>query len=90
MKKVDYKNLVNKSKTFILAHGLILAVVFVAISYAYLLVKIAVYKSASISTTEAPAVTLRIDKNAVDKLNSLQDNSVQVQAIFNDVRNNPF
>lgn len=90
MKKIDYQLIINKTKSFIINHALIISVLLVASSYIYLFVVFLVYKNGSVATTEESSKSLRIDKSTVDKLNSLQDNSVQVQAIFNDARNNPF
>jgi hypothetical protein len=37
-----------------------------------------------------PAIGAHIDKHVVDQLRQLRDNSVNVQALFNQDRNNPF
>jgi nitrate reductase NapE component len=42
--------------------------------------------SAQIKSAQVP----HIDQNALKKIQDLQDNSVSVQALFNDARNNPF
>jgi len=42
--------------------------------------------SSKISETKSP----RIDQSTVDKIRQLQDNSVSVQTLFNEARQNPF
>lgn len=43
-----------------------------------------------ISSTESTAKQPRIQQSTITRLQNLQDNSVRVQSIFNDARNNPF
>ena len=90
MKKLDYKSIISRSKKYIISHGLMLSGLVVIFCYAYLVLQIMVYRNAPVNKTEESKKAVRIDKSTVDKLNNLQDNSVQVQAIFNDARNNPF
>jgi len=90
MKKIEYKSFLIQAKKFIINHGLIFSGLVVLICYVYLILQVLVYKNASVAKTEESTKAVRIDKSTVDKLNSLQDNSVQVQAIFNEARNNPF
>lgn len=90
MKKIDYQSIFKKTKSLIIAHALIISILLIASSYIYLFVVFLVYKNGSVATTQESSKSLRIDKTTVDKLNSLEDNSVQVQAIFNDARSNPF
>jgi hypothetical protein len=42
------------------------------------------------SDSQSAALTPHVDKNVVDQLTSLKDNSVNVQALFNQSRTNPF
>jgi hypothetical protein len=43
-------------------------------------------ESAALSSTNIP----KIDKKAIDEIQSLEQNSPQVRALFNEARNNPF
>lgn len=43
-----------------------------------------------VSELENAATQPKIPQTTVDKIRSLQDNSVRVQTLFNDARNNPF
>jgi hypothetical protein len=45
---------------------------------------------ADVSSTESTAKQPRIQQSTITRLQNLQDNSVRVQSIFNDARNNPF
>ncbi|HSX52893.1 MAG TPA: hypothetical protein VLF90_00780 [Patescibacteria group bacterium] len=42
--------------------------------------------TAKLKTSQSP----KIDQSVVDKIKQLQDNSVDVQSLFNQARNNPF
>lgn len=44
----------------------------------------------AIATQNNPIKKAHIDKNVVKQLESLRDNSVNVQALFKQARNNPF
>ncbi len=66
--------------------------VFVLALYGYLIMQTKnatnVQPSAAKDTAVKP--TPHIDQNVVEQLQQLQDNSVSVQALFNDARTNPF
>ncbi|MFZ1483780.1 MAG: hypothetical protein WAS36_02110 [Candidatus Saccharimonadales bacterium] len=44
----------------------------------------------AIAEVEKAATQPRINEATIKKMESLQDNSVRVQTLFNDARNNPF
>lgn len=46
--------------------------------------------SADVSTAEQNVTVPKISQSAVQKLQSLQDNSVRVQVLFSEARKNPF
>lgn len=74
-------------------YRLLLFVVFIAGLSAYLVIQInsAINVAAtSEPKTSAKAKTPRIDPELVKQLQSLQDNSVTVQSLFNEARENPF
>lgn len=43
-------------------------------------------ENAALATTNIP----RVDKNAVNQIQSLEKSNVQIQSLFNSARNNPF
>jgi hypothetical protein len=66
----------------------------VVVLYGFLLYRINVLSQAQPSavtvSSDSRSQSLRIDQNVIKQLQSLQDNSVSVKALFNDARNNPF
>lgn len=42
------------------------------------------------TTADASSVVPKVDSKAIQQIQSLEQNSVQVQALFNAARNNPF
>jgi len=75
-------------------YRIILFVVFVAGVYGFISYKIFVLSNPSTDTnnvsTQVTSLTPHIDVQIVDQLKSLQDNSVNVQALFKNARQNPF
>ena len=70
-------------------------IVLVALLYGFVLLRISSLSNAqpsedSISGQVKAARVPHIDQSVVDQLESLHDNSVSVQALFNEARNNPF
>ena len=79
----------------LLPYSLFIFAVFVALLYGFVLLKINSFKSAApssdaVSSQVQAAQTPRIDPTVVQQLQSLQNNSVSVQALFNQARSNPF
>jgi hypothetical protein len=68
--------------------------VLVATVYGAILLRITVLSSAkpdaTVVSTQVSELTPHIDTSSVQKLQSLEDNSVNVQSLFNDARGNPF
>jgi hypothetical protein len=66
----------------------------VAALYGFLLLRITTLSNAQPDTTEISTeiskLTPHIDEKAAAQLQGLEDNSVNVQTLFNDARNNPF
>lgn len=65
----------------------------VATLYGFILWRINVYSNTPASQSEesaAGAALTHIDPTVVQKMLDLQDNSVNVQALFNQARDNPF
>ncbi len=65
----------------------------VAALYGYIVWRINVYSNAPPSTSEETAQTTtqpHIDPATIEKIQSLQDNSVSVKSLFDTARQNPF
>jgi hypothetical protein len=65
----------------------------IASLYGYILWRINAYSNAPPSESEVSAKTVaqpHIDQATVKKIQSLQDNSVSVQSLFDSARQNPF
>jgi len=70
-------------------------IIFVALLYGFVFLKIESYKNtepsdSDVSSQVQAAHIPRINEELVKQLKSLQDNSVSVQTLFNEARNNPF
>ena len=66
---------------------------FVALSivYGYVITRINAFNNVAPSTADqTTAKQVHVDPQVISKIKQLQDNSVSVQALFNDARNNPF
>lgn len=96
--KFDLKPLLLKSKKAVVLlkpYTAVLLVVLFAVVYAFVILRI---NSLSNAEVDQNAVTsqvksspsLRIDPQAVQQLQSLKDNSVNVQTLFENQRTNPF
>jgi len=75
-------------------YKLILAILLIAGAYGYVILRISSLSSAEptanqVSAVQAAGVT-HVDKHVIDQLRKLEDNSVSVQALFDQKRNNPF
>jgi hypothetical protein len=72
----------------------IMFIVLIALVYGFVLLRITMLANAQPKdtdvTSEVSQLTPHIDKNAVQQLQSLEDNSVNVQALFKSQRSNPF
>lgn len=98
MNNLDLKTLyrrtleqINKAKQYSIPAFIIL----LAIVYGFVLLRISTLQSAQPSDNEVAsqvnaAQVPKIDEQTVNQLRSLQDNSVSVETLFNNARNNPF
>lgn len=97
-KKTDLKSLTNQAKqAFEKARrfSLISFLCLVAILYGFVLLRISTLSntqpsSDSVTSQINAAQVPHIDEKTVQQLESLQNNSVNVKALFNEARNNPF
>lgn len=71
-----------------------LFILIAAALYGFLLLRIAtlsnIQPDASSVNSEISKLSPHIDQKAADQLQGLEDNSVNVQTLFNQARNNPF
>ena len=79
----------------LMRYSLIVFLVFVSLLYGFLLFRINALGNqqptqAQITSQVKAAQISHIDQSVVKQLQSLQDNSVSVQALFNQARSNPF
>jgi hypothetical protein len=96
--KVDPKEAVYKLYQQLKAlqrYTLVGFIVFVAAIYGYVLFRVNVLANQApsqdaVSSQVQAAQIPHIDQAVVNQLKSLQDNSVNVQALFDQARNNPF
>jgi hypothetical protein len=95
---LDLKNLVprlKKAQQLLLRHALFIALIAVLLVYVFMVWKINQLANAEPST-DAQAVALakanvpRIDKSAIQQIQSLEQTNTQAQALFEQARNNPF
>lgn len=97
-KKLDIKALAEKYLAKLEGarkYSVAIFVVFVAVMYGFLLYRINTLNSVQptpdqVAAKVQAAKVPHIDEKVVQQLQSLQDNSVSVQTLFNEARNNPF
>lgn len=86
--------LVSQATDLFRRYRAVLFIVLIALIYAFLLLRIHALDNvpAGSSSSAAPSAkpAPHVDKTVVSQLKQLQDNSVNVQALFNDARQNPF
>lgn len=97
-KKPDLKSLIAKASLGVekvRRFSFFLFIGFVAILYGFVVFRIQSLTSAqpspdSVTSQVKAAQVPHIDKSVVKQLESLNDNSVNVQTLFNEARSNPF
>ena len=98
LKAPDLKVLLQKSGNIVAAvkpYSAVLFVVLFALVYAFVVLRISSLSNAPVDDSAVTdqvkaSPSLRIDPQAVQQLESLKDNSVNVQTLFEDQRTNPF
>lgn len=96
--KIQIQSLLTKFDVYIQAgkkYSLVIFVVFVGLIYSLLLFRINSLSTQQpteleVSSQVKAAQIPHIDKDVVKQLESLEDNSVNVKALFNQARSNPF
>jgi hypothetical protein len=74
-------------------YAFLMFLIFLAAVYGFVLYRINTLASAEPTdeaTSQAISKTPHIDEKVVSQLEALKDNSVSVQTLFDDARNNPF
>lgn len=97
-KKPDLKSLLAKADgglEEVRRFSLVLFISFVALLYGFVLFRINTLSNVqpspdSVTSQIQAAQVPHIDESVVKQLESLQNNSVNVQALFNEARSNPF
>jgi hypothetical protein len=97
-KDLNPKLLLSQAKAKLAAisrYSLIAFIVFVAVLYGFVMLRVSNLKGAepstdAVSSQVKAAKVPHIDPAVVEQLESLQDNSVNVKALFDQARNNPF
>ena len=96
--KLNLKGLIEKcvaALRTVRRYSYFIFLVFVALLYGFVMFRISSLgseqpSSATVSSQVQAAQVPHIDKSVVKQLQSLQDNSVSVQSLFNQARSNPF
>lgn len=73
-------------------HAIIFFIIFIAAAYGFVLYRISTLSSVEPSdqAVATQAKTPHLNKDVIEQLKQLNDNSVSVHTLFNDSRNNPF
>ena len=98
MKNINREELINNVQIYaqkVSKYKAYIAGITLLLIYGYLLWHItslnaAQPSSSSITEQANPLATARIDQQVVNQLQSLSNNSVNVQSLFDQARNNPF
>jgi hypothetical protein len=97
-KKPDLKSLIAKADAGLAEvrrFSLLLFIAFVALLYGFVLLRVNSLSNAqpsgdSVTSQVQAAQVPHIDKSVVKQLESLHNNNVNVQTLFNEARSNPF
>lgn len=85
----------KRATPFINKHGSFMAVLAVLVIYLFVVWHISSLATAEpsnsdLSAAESSSAVPKIDNNAIKQIQNLEQNSTQVQALFDQARNNPF
>ena len=98
MDKLNLKSLIEQLEGVLRTlsrYKLPIFLILIAATYGFIVMRIDTLNNAQPTPTAVaaqpnPLRSAHIDKTVVSQLQSLQDNNVNVQALFNQARNNPF
>jgi hypothetical protein len=94
--KIDLKSLKENARKLFKAesrHAVFIAIMFVLIVYLFVVWKIsklAVAEPSVDETATAQSQIPKIDKNAINQIQNLEQNSPDIHSLFDGARNNPF
>ncbi|OGL30480.1 hypothetical protein A3F37_01240 [Candidatus Saccharibacteria bacterium RIFCSPHIGHO2_12_FULL_41_12] len=95
MKNINYSLYIDKTREALIKYYKMIFMVFIILLYSSIIFRINQLSSQSptneqltqkLAETKGPT----IDQDSLEKIQKLQDESVPVQALFKDARNNPF
>lgn len=92
MKKPDITQTVQKGFSFLHKHRVIIFVIGFVGCYGFLVTRISTYTQLEpgSETSEKAIQRLTIDEESIKKIQDLEDQNVEVRALFEDARKNPF
>jgi len=93
MKNLNIKSTINRIKKLAKLeskHAAFIAIIFVLLTYVFLVWRIGSYTTAEPTITEAVNKIPSIDKNAIKNIEELQKNNPDIKAFFNEARKDPF
>jgi hypothetical protein len=94
--KLDFiLNKLSTVKDFIARYAVILFIVFVALVFGFLTLRIANYSNhepteVQIEETLSSIKTVKLDEESIEKIEELQDRNINLESLFNNGRANPF
>lgn len=93
MKKLSLKQLIISAKKLLqleAKHAAFIAVIFVLLTYVFLVWKIGSYSNAEPTETDPINRIPQVDKKAIKNIEELESSNQEIKAFFNEARRNPF
>jgi hypothetical protein len=93
LKSINLKPLIKKYTKVLGKHAIFAAIFAVLVAYLFMVFKINSLSNAEPSPDQQGDITAsipKIDKNAVNQIQSLEQNNASIHSLFETARNNPF
>jgi hypothetical protein len=93
LKSINLKPLLKKYLPKLSKHAIFTAIVAVLVVYLFVVFKINTLANANPGPDQEDTVTAsipKVDKNAVNQIQSLEQNNTDIHTLFESARNNPF
>lgn len=92
MKIPDITQNAQKALGFLYKHRIIIFIVGFVGCYGFLITRISTYtqREPGVETSEQAIQRLTIDAESIEKIQDLEDQNVEVRALFEEARKNPF